>query len=483
MKVHAVILLIVLGTFLDAQTFEEYKLAQKKAYKSYQNSVDVEFVSYLKQQWSYVKEQKPKALYKEKKPQALPTKEIQKPKKYLHEIVIDTPKPTIVTEKKVTIAPVSIQKEREKILSVEYYGLKLDIPIVKALPTQLNPIKKSDDFTLFWDKMSRFNFSLTTKQLHSYQKEYQLNGWSMYTIVKKLSAKVYDEQYEQELLSWFMLNKLGYKVKIGFIKSRVVLLSATDVEVFSTPFFTINNRRYYALDYYLKGHFGSLYTYKKDFATSTKSIDFSMKKLPRFADDTLNKDIAFTSLNTSLHVELNRHLLEYLKTFPQVAYTTYFETSLNAKADKAIIDMFYPLLKGKSKTQALNILLTFVQKSFTYETDWKQFGYEKVMFPSEILFYGNSDCDDRAVMFSYLAKRLLHVKVVGLKFSNHMATAIYYDEVRKGQDYLQNASFVVSDPTYINAGVGQAMPKYLNTKVKIIASNKLDATTSVIRKK
>jgi len=141
-----------------------------------------------------------------------------------------------------------------------------------------------------------------------------------------------------------------------------------------------------------------------------------------------------------------------------------------ADVDNALIDTLHPLLEGKSKTEALNILLHFVQKSFVYQTDWKQFGYEKVMFPSETLFYPASDCDDRAVLFSYLADRLLHVKVVGLKFSNHMATAVYYDSVSNNQDYLEKDSFVVSDPTYINANVGEAMPQHLEKNAKVIAS-------------
>jgi len=322
MKIHTVIVLIVFGISLHAQTFDEYKKEQAKAYQDYQDSMDLEFIGYLKKQWSFVEQEEPEALYIEKKPQTLPTKEVQKPKKYVHEIIIDSKKPAVKKEIVKVITPIVVKKEIHKLIDVDYYGLTLKIPIYNKLPRSLKPIKESNDFTVFWDEMSHFNFKLTTKELNRFAKEYSLNGWSMYNIVQKFSKEIYPKKYEQQLLSWFLLNKLGYKVKVGFNNEKIVLLSATDVEVFSTLYFTINDRRYYALDYYLKEDFGSLYTYKKDFPSSNKVIDFSMKKLPLFPKEPVAKEIKYKEFNVALKLELNKHLLDYLKTFPQVGYST-----------------------------------------------------------------------------------------------------------------------------------------------------------------
>ncbi len=81
------------------------------------------------------------------------------------------------------------------------------------------------------------------------------------------------------------------------------------------------------------------------------------------------------------------------------------------------------------------------------------------MFANETLYFDKSDCEDRAVLFSYLVKELFGVSVVGVKYKDHMATALYVpmsgDSVKAGKRKL-----VLADPTYINSSIGQSIPKY-----------------------
>jgi hypothetical protein len=81
------------------------------------------------------------------------------------------------------------------------------------------------------------------------------------------------------------------------------------------------------------------------------------------------------------------------------------------------------------------------------------------MFTEETLVYKASDCEDRAVLFAQLIKKLFGVRVVGVKYSDHMSTALYIplkgDSVRVGK-----RRYVMADPTYINANIGQEIPKY-----------------------
>ena len=59
------------------------------------------------------------------------------------------------------------------------------------------------------------------------------------------------------------------------------------------------------------------------------------------------------------------------------------------------------------------------------------------MFANETLYFDKSDCEDRAVLFSYLVKELFGVGVVGVKYKDHMATALYVpmsgDSVQEGR--------------------------------------------------
>ena len=91
--------------------------------------------------------------------------------------------------------------------------------------------------------------------------------------------------------------------------------------------------------------------------------------------------------------------------------------------------------------------------------DNEQFGREKVMFAQETLFYDKSDCEDRAVLFSKLVKKLFGINIIGVKYDDHMVTALY---IPMEGDYVEagRKRFVVADPTYINSSIGQSMPKY-----------------------
>lgn len=133
----------------------------------------------------------------------------------------------------------------------------------------------------------------------------------------------------------------------------------------------------------------------------------------------------------------------------------------------------YPALKaavaGKDKSVAAGMLLNFVQTAFAYRTDDEQFGYERPLFPDETLYYPYSDCEDRAILYTVLVRELLGLDVVLLHYPNHLATAVALGNDVPG-DYLtlDGRKYLVCDPTYINAGIGEAMSQYKQTKAEVI---------------
>ena len=61
------------------------------------------------------------------------------------------------------------------------------------------------------------------------------------------------------------------------------------------------------------------------------------------------------------------------------------------------------------------------------------------------------------------------LKVVGLNYPNHVATAVAFNSEVNG-DYLmyKNKKYILSDPTFINAPVGQTMPQFKNVSPIVI---------------
>ena len=126
-------------------------------------------------------------------------------------------------------------------------------------------------------------------------------------------------------------------------------------------------------------------------------------------------------------------------------------------------------IKGKSQEEAANMLINFVQTAFEYATDDEQFGYERPLFGDEIFYYPYSDCEDRSILYSILIKDLLGLDVVLLHFHGHLATAVKFTEDIDGfYLMIDNEKYLICDPTYINAPIGDCMPDYQDSSVTIV---------------
>ena len=65
---------------------------------------------------------------------------------------------------------------------------------------------------------------------------------------------------------------------------------------------------------------------------------------------------------------------------------------------------------------------------------------------------------------------MVGLDVVGLDYPGHVATAVRFNESVSGDSVNYNGKrYVISDPTYINASVGMAMPEFKSELPKVIA--------------
>ncbi|MCD6173138.1 MAG: hypothetical protein J7J96_05005, partial [Sulfurimonas sp.] len=212
---------------------------------------------------------------------------------------------------------------------------------------------------------------------------------------------------------------------------------------------------------YTKNITSTVFTYKQNYPDSTKAFDLSMDKLPTFKENMKLKTLSFIQYGKEYKISYNynKNLIDFMSTYPQADYKIFFNAPMDKKTYKDIATELKKHLDTKRMSVALDFVLNFVQKAFKYEVDSKQFGREKMMFAEETLYYDKSDSEDRAILFSYLVKELFNINVVGLKYKNHMATALYIP-IDGDSVEIHSKKFILADPTYINAIIGQSIPKY-----------------------
>jgi len=454
------IILILCATMLYAESFAEFKTLQSASFNKYVDARDTAFNAYLKAQWLEYNSFKSKPLYSQPKPKSIP---------YIFKKKIKSVGPVInikLNENNQSKRnSQSYVATTNKDIVFDFFGTKVGFNFDKKMQSaKFYPMNQKGIVNFFSIEASS-NYMGIVEDIKETKKMMLLNDWALYMLIRKIGEKIYTNSDDAKLFSWFILNKLGFKTKIAISNKHIVLLQKTKQKLYSTPGYKINEDVFYDIDRYNQPTQNTIYTYPQEYPNATKELDFSISKLPLFVNNERVRKISFKYLSQDylFKYRYNQNLINFMNSYPQVEYKVYFNTPLQPVTYEDISKAMKKYINGKKASQAINFVLNMVQKSFKYERDQQQFGKEKVMFAEETLFYKSSDCEDRAVLFAYLIKKLFDISVVGIKYKNHMATGLYIP-LQGDHVNLHGRRYVIADPTYTNANVGEAMPKYRSVK-------------------
>ena len=456
-------LLLIYSSLVYAQSYEEFLRSQNEAFSNYKEERDKAFSSYLKKEWKAYKQSAGLQPYEEKKPNTLP---IAKPSTSIlpkKKVVVQQLPPAIHLIKPYEKLLIPSKTPEQTALILDFFGVELGMHYDMSMKLDIRGEVSKQKISSAWESLAKSEFTSSLNELKTFSKKLHLNDWAKYLLLKQVASHIYQNDNEEKVFTWFMLLKMDYDAHIAYQKNKIILLLPIEGALYNTVYYTLNQKQYYAIDYYAKGKLGSIMTYDNTYEGSSKALDFSVDTLPLFAQDKISKSFFFKIHNKKKNILLayDKNLFDFYASYPQVSYTHYFSAPASSFFDKSLQKAFEPIIVGKSQGEALDIILAFVQNAFNYKVDTKQFNTEKVMFPSETLFYDFSDCEDRAILFNYMVKKLLNLDVVGLKYTNHMSTAVHISEAIEGE-YIsfEKKRYIVADPTYVNAKIGLSMPAY-----------------------
>ncbi len=362
-------------------------------------------------------------------------------------------------------------------VSVNFYEANVPLLYSNGLVPRLDGPPGSKTISAYWESMSKSNYEDFLKQAQLYREKMRLNDWGYCEILHKTAVRLYPGmRNEPNLFVWFMMLKSGYRAKIGYSGETVYLLLPTSNTLFAVAYYVFANsdQKFYNVmfDSFEKPKITQLFSYDQDYPNATKLTGYRIATAPRIQPDTKTKTLKFTDNGSEYAVTVNYDgsSVKFFEYYPQTDLEVYFDAVPSNDARRSLLDAMKPFVKDKSETEAVDVLLHFVQTAFPYKTDDEQFGREKPFFPEETLYYPGSDCEDRAVLFSFLVRNLLGLQVVGLDYPNHVATAVKFNGAVSGDQVVyQNAKYTICDPTYINADYGMCMPQFKKVKPGIIA--------------
>lgn len=495
MKIHLKFLLLVFfAGSLSAQTLNEYQKKQQaelqkmqqeqasgtnklqKEYADYVSKRDAEWAEYLRQEWEQFEvfagkksplKPKPNQMPAYTPPSVVPVPTVIPPVVKPVVVPVDVPKPDPNPDKPLC-KPAEDSSNADKI-DIDFYGCGLSIPYEITMASCKLTEVSQNAISGFWEKLSACNYTPLVEQLLKAKSELQLNDYGYFQLVQQVSKNIFKtNENEARLLSWFILVRSGYGVRVAFRDQQIALLVPIKQQIYSQSYMAVGDKKFYLFPAIMGGSF---FTYDKDYSTAAQLLDMNIAQPLNFAGRRTEKTFSFIFDNSAYNLKLayNPDLIHFYEKYPHVDFDVIFNAASSTQAKQSMVATLKPYTKNMNELKAVNFLLHFVQTAFQYKTDEEQFGREKWFFPEELFYYPYSDCEDRSALFAYLVREIMGLKVIGLQYPDHVATAVAFNVTATG-DYLmyKNRRYVVSDPTYIGAPVGRTMPQYKNTSPQVI---------------
>jgi len=499
MKTILVNSIIILALFITgsafSQTFEEFKKQREQEFQQFKaeetrkmkelqkdfdafvEERDKEFVEYLEKEWEAfnvsIEMEAPEAPKPDVIPKYKPQERQQLDYKAVPVILSDI---SVPREKPKNLAIPVIQKSEiehfeKSDLIFNYYGVKIYLDYDQELKINAPADINESNISAYWKEASKTNYNYLVNQLLDYKNTIGLNDWGYYLLVKKTVAEItLNDKNSSILLNWFLLNRSGYAIKIAYSNNETTLIIPTTQTIYGKKYLTIYGVNYYILEP-LKTNV--IHTYARDYHDATRFFDFRITRSMNLGNNVKDRTLRFNhnDIDYLIDVEYDMNAISFYKDYPHVNINVYFDAPLSKFAIESLAASLTPHVLRMNEGQSVNFLLDFVQTAFEYKKDPDQFGYEKFFFAEEVLFYPYSDCEDRSVLFAYLVRELLNMKVIGLGYDGHVATALHFSDQKNlyGSFVLYNdQKYTIADPTYINAPAGLTMPQYKNAQAKII---------------
>jgi hypothetical protein len=482
--VPVLLLMTAAGSMLFGQeSYEEWKRRQEAEFESFLSEEDRQFAEFLKTEWEEFQAFQANTWDPEPKPVTAPsvtpgyTKEsADNAGKYFKKSVTVPTNPPADTD--VSRFTAEYTRQTRGTFAVPFFGgTELYLPNPGMPELDIDAPLSNGDFSSAWLAFSEWDYQEMLAECEAVRTRAKLNDWGYFKLISGAAAALYPgDSLTADIVTWFLLVKSGYDVRAGYSadgRNMYILLPADNMIYDVLYFYFYSAGPYYY--FFSKGspakNVGSFYTYSGDNPETGRNVTMRIPEVPKFREDLAARTLNFMYRGEpySIEVRIDQNLVSLGEEYPQTDLDIYFAAPVSMNTRHSLIGSLQILVDGRSETEAVNFLLRFVQTAFEYQTDQQQFGIEKPMFVEETLFYPYADCEDRSILFSYLVEEITGLDVIALDYPGHIATAVQFSKPVSGDSVSYNGKrYVICDPTYINADIGMAMPRYRAARPKVI---------------
>lgn len=317
-----------------------------------------------------------------------------------------------------------------------------------------------------WEAMSSPQYNLLAADFQASRERMDLCDWATLEMAGETAASLCGSKTSAEavLLQAWLLSQSGLQVAMAVDeKDALRLLVATDKQLFNYPTFFVDGQAFYVTDH-----------------APIRKASVQPCRFPGTRPLKMVFVHPYTSIEKPVQgkqslVDENR--IRFFNTYPDFcdegkplsSFYYHAMVPLSKSAQEDLYPQLKRLIQGKSAVEAANILLSYFYSEFDYKEDEYVWHSERYFYGEETLCYRFSDCEDRAILYTWLVRDLLGLKTALVYYPGHLAAAIRFQEDIPGDaTIIDGARYLICDPTYVGARVGMEMTIVDTSKAYVI---------------
>lgn len=315
-----------------------------------------------------------------------------------------------------------------------------------------------------WTAMSKTEYDALASDFNTIRTDLHLCDWASLQLSEQVAMELTGSMTSSEsvLLQVWLMTQCGFRLAVlADNAGRLHKLVITDKSLFDYPGYMVGDQVGYLLD-------GS------DFASARVQEAPFTGTVPLRMEITSPGQIGEIAAKGE-RSQINKAWIDFFAAFPSFcddgeplsSFRYYARLSLSEIARSSLYPSLKAKISDKQTSEAVEILLNYIQKEYPYKEDEAVWQHERYFFPEETLYYPFSDCEDRAILFTRLVRDLLGLRTALIFYPGHLASAVDLQNFPGDAVMVEGRRYVICDPTYIGAPAGREMPG-LNTDKAVV---------------
>jgi hypothetical protein len=334
--------------------------------------------------------------------------------------------------------------------TVDFYGHPLTVSYDQQLTTlQFSKMDQAEiDRNLSMFRNTNLNNSIIS--INKHVENYKLDDAGTLLFIDKYATKVSGSSNKNAhtFIKYILLKELDYDVILTKTGTRLNCMGNLSFTPGRYIYIMYGNKNYKDLDFKNRKNYGQHLVYK-DKKRSTKQIARNLFSTPRVNANQKSKALyfAYGLEKFEIQAQSNASITEFLGDLPMFEVGHEFtDLRMSNEMQNSVVSSLREKVAGRDKVDQVKLLLAFVQQVVPYGSDYAKFGEERFYYPEETIMATTADCEDKALLLSYLCKEILGFKTVGLFFKKdeHISLGIEIP------GYTPSGSFRYAGKTYVS---------------------------------